>query len=784
MAESVLDEIEPPFSYVEIDGLVELLFDPPSAKVANQVIRNLTDAELTVSQSCSVQDSLQSSYFCRWSTVRLNAIRATVDVDFVVDLLCEVLQNDNAWSVRRAAIAALFRSNHRHHIAIASDDPHWRVRHALVDTFLEWGEDESERNGILALLTSDEREPRAEGIRIYLEHVWLGRDLPSDIPTASEPSEDCPFWDWYPQVVARRMENMGEVGRRNSIDWMPLLIGLDNEQVRKQAGNALSMHGEGRHFAAAINLLADPRADAAHSLRAVLGKLSLDRIQSIIDYLLATDQRSPTQTEWLLDQFDEQYSRPELEDFITHLSASIATEKTGVRRAFARIGLRSTEFIPVETFARFVETDSDPKVQGIGMAVLRKQKIAPADQSFAIDRVFDGNSLVRLEATDWLLESSPTAEFLTTAAKHRDSQVRKLVGKYLASHRDQSPELLRQLQADFHPYVRAAALTSERAKTLLADPSKETSWLVLSRAAKFEKTPLWEIAPQETWHQTLKPEPNNDPINLEFGSTECKVPFGDMGADVSRIGLSGHYGLPEEGFAEAVSTGVNLMFWEPYYQTMTNFFRRVPAVEKNRIHLIAGTYEANPKKIRTDLERALRLLKFERLSLFLLYWTHSWGRVTDEVVDELDKLKSEGKTAMYSLSTHNRPLAIDAIQRGWNPIMVRHSAGHRGAEETVFPVASKYRSTLISFNNTCYGRLLQPIGNSPGLSPADCYRYTLAQSAVSICLTAPATLEQLRENLQALVHPEISPEEMERMKRHGDLLYRQDKTFERLVRRL
>ncbi|MFT7639961.1 MAG: HEAT repeat protein, partial [Pirellulaceae bacterium] len=362
MAESVLREIEPPYSDVEIDSLVELLYDPPSARTAGEAIRKLTGVELTVSQSSVVQDALQSCYFCRWSTIRLNAIRATYDVDFVVDLLSDVLQNDTAWMVRRAAVSALFRSSHRSKIAIASDDPHWRVRHALVAALLKWGEDEDQQHGILKLLTTDDRESRTEGIRIYLEHVWLGRDLPSDIPVAIEPSAECPFWDWHPQVVARRLETMGEVGRRNAIDWMPLLMGQDNEQVRKQAGKALAMHGEARHFAAALDLLGDSRHDAANSLRALLVTLSLDRIQAVIDYLLATEQRSPTQTAWLLDQFDSEYPRPELDRFIVNLATDVFSNKTIVRRALARIGLRSSNLIPVDIFARFADSDTDLKV--------------------------------------------------------------------------------------------------------------------------------------------------------------------------------------------------------------------------------------------------------------------------------------------------------------------------------------------------------------------------------------------------------------------------------------
>jgi len=50
-------------------------------------------------------------------------------------------------------------------------------------------------------------------------------------------------------------------------------------------------------------------------------------------------------------------------------------------------------------------------------------------------------------------------------------------------------------------------------------------------------------------------------------------PLGQTGLQLSPLGLSGHYGLPEEGFAHALDAGVNLFFWEPNYNTQTRFFQ-------------------------------------------------------------------------------------------------------------------------------------------------------------------------------------------------------------------
>jgi len=77
----------------------------------------------------------------------------------------------------------------------------------------------------------------------------------------------------------------------------------------------------------------------------------------------------------------------------------------------------------------------------------------------------------------------------------------------------------------------------------------------------------------------------------------------------------------------------------------------------------------------------------------------------------------------------------------------------------------------MTFNNTCYGRLLTPCGGLPPPAAADCYRYSLAQPAVRCCLSAPATLEQLEENLAALRDPDFADGRRRQMLTHGAALY-------------
>jgi aryl-alcohol dehydrogenase-like predicted oxidoreductase len=203
---------------------------------------------------------------------------------------------------------------------------------------------------------------------------------------------------------------------------------------------------------------------------------------------------------------------------------------------------------------------------------------------------------------------------------------------------------------------------------------------------------------------------------------------------------------------------------------------------RQSIHLLAGTFEADGRRIRRDVEAALRALQFERLDVFLLFWVQSWQRVTPDVREALEHLQAEGKIAAFGLSTHSRSLAVEALETGWDPVMVRHSAAHRGAEKEVFPRAAERGASLITFSNTCYGRLLQPHNGRPPPTAADCYRYTLAQPGVRACLSAPATLAQLDENLEALRDPVLPPERRDDLLAFGERLYEEETVFRKWLR--
>ena len=670
----------------EVEGLVELLAATPTARIAMAVI-----TALEASTAPLIVEGLLTALDSPHNTVRLAALQALHDRQAFtnLDALERRLREDAAWLVRRAALRALADSPERWRILVAADDPHWRVRHALIEALKSWSETPESQREIDERLAVLRPHPRVQGLREYLHFCW-GDDQtsPSEPYHDANPLYQHPLWDWDVAVLLRNLERLTDAERRGQLDVMPLLLADADDRIRNQAAEALLRWGQAQHLAAALALLDEPRLGAGETLVNLIERLDLDRLEDAARYIVALPAATPQQRLWAQRQLDETSDGP-----------------------------------------------AEP-------------------------------------------------EQLEDLVRHWDPRVRTAAVEQLATRNDEhSAALLRQLQMDHHPHVRAAALTLERATALIQEPTRETSWHVLAKAARLMKTPLWNLEPQST-RETRGAEPRASRQAIQLGIPHgAFIPrrLGPEQWQVSPLGVSGHYGLPVEGFACAYEAGVNLMFWEPNYQTMTDFFSQLSPAQRNTIHVIAGTFEADGQRVQRDAERVLRLLKIERISLFLIFWVQSWKRITPEVRAALEQLRTSGKVARYSLSTHNRPLAVEALEAGWNPLMVRHSAAHRNAEQRIFPRAIELGASLITFNNLCYARLLKPRDDAPPRA-SDFYRYTLSHPAVTVCLTAPATLEQLQENLSVLDDLDLPDDRRRLLHQYGDAVYREDAVFRKLVR--
>jgi HEAT repeat protein len=760
-----------------IEGLVELVYQPPSAAAALAAITALEGRPQGI-----VRDALVAALESSQSSVRLAAVESLHrrGAGLVEDLV-RLLKGDPSWMVRRAALRALAdrEDADRWRVLTAGTDPHWRVRHALIQTLLPWGQTEESRQEVGNRLAGS--DARVHGVRAYLRWRWSG--IEPDVPSAAadDPLQACPFWDWDSAVLARRLKDMGEAGRRQALGFMPLLLGHADERVRAQAAAALRNWGEPAVLTRVVALLEEARGDGAAPTRELLAALDLDRKEATARLLLESNESSAAQLAWALDQIGDAIPFAEVSSKVGRQVMEAASLPPLVRAALARLAGR-WEDSQGGNLILCLLGDPEAEVQKDALAALAGRRDVIPDRPVQARLLHAGSPVLRCAAVACFAAQADRATLEQLAADD-DARVRVALARAIAQWAITGTDaVLGRMQADAHPLVRAAALTPAAAAQLVCNPADETSWHVRAQVARLAKVPAWQLIPRAPWEPAPTIPASPAPVAPRRREPPCARLLGPQRLPVAPLGVSGHYGLPVEGFVRAVEAGVNLLFWEPNYQTLTEFAGRISSGDRAALHFVGGTFEADARRVRRDAERVLRLLRLERLSIYLLFWVQSWQRVTPDVQDALERLREEGKVAAYGLSTHSRRLAAEAIEAGWNPIMVRHSAAHRGAEHDVLPRAAARGASVITFSNTCYGRLLQP---RPGLAPpcgADCYRYTLEQPGVVACWTAPATPELLEENLGALRDPALPVDRRERLLAQGASLYEEETIFRRLVR--
>lgn len=423
--------------------------------------------------------------------------------------------------------------------------------------------------------------------------------------------------------------------------------------------------------------------------------------------------------------------------------------------------------------------------------------------------------------------------FGLVGAIHPDAWVRARVAELLdPRHRDELQALLR-LSGDTSPMVRAAAATvleaavdlDERIAALIDARDSDDlvrksafTWLVrrgddaafqhliaaLERGAEQPEVTqhleaLSLVFPDQSFARVPHLEERR-PVAAVVGDAPPKRRrenrrastlrvLGQTGVRLSPLVLSGAHGLPAGVCAEAHDAGLRSFFWEPKYRELSRFLRS-RRIARDSFTVIAGTYYAGAEGIRTDVERTLKQLRFDWVDVFLLFWVRSSERVSDEDFATLDALRTEGKIRTFGFSTHDRAICVNALQNApWPVVMTRHSAAHPGAEEHVFPAAIAHGTGILTFTATCYGRLLRPTAQTTETSTialptaTDCYRYSLSQSGVSACLTAPRNRDELFENLDVLDGEKLEPEAMAAIRAHGVAVRAENHRFDTLVRR-
>lgn len=260
--------------------------------------------------------------------------------------------------------------------------------------------------------------------------------------------------------------------------------------------------------------------------------------------------------------------------------------------------------------------------------------------------------------------------------------------------------------------------------------------------------------------------------------------LGRTGIRVCRLGLSASYWPGKKAIYKAVDSGINFLFLFGIDRQMVTVLRDLFQRHRHELVVTTGAYNYvwARQNVRRAFERRLRQLRTDHIDFFLFLGVMKEKEMPPQVVEDLVRLREEGKVRGIGLSTHDRTFAGRLASEGLlDTFMIRYNAAHRGAEQDIFPHLSAHNPTLISYTATRWSFLVRRPRNWPrdGRIPTApmCYRFVLSNPHVDVCLTAPRNMKQLEENLTSLREGPLPEEDMAFMREFGDAVHHTKKYF-------
>ena len=242
-----------------------------------------------------------------------------------------------------------------------------------------------------------------------------------------------------------------------------------------------------------------------------------------------------------------------------------------------------------------------------------------------------------------------------------------------------------------------------------------------------------------------------------------------LGKRVHRLGLAGSHGIDDAGIRAAFDLGVNYVLWTR--PGMVPALRDAVRRDRERLVIATGPVIGHFRfTIRRAAEKALRTLGTDYLDVFQLFWAGTMSAIDGRTLDELQRLKDEGKIRMSGISIHDRQRAARLVED--SPIdlfMLRYNAAHPGAETEVFPHLARRRPAVVAYTATSWRKLLRrPKGwAGPAMTAGECYRFCLGNPSVDVVLTAPASRTELEANLGEVARGPLDPQRLSEVREFG-----------------
>ena len=256
------------------------------------------------------------------------------------------------------------------------------------------------------------------------------------------------------------------------------------------------------------------------------------------------------------------------------------------------------------------------------------------------------------------------------------------------------------------------------------------------------------------------------------------VILGRTGLDVSRLGIASGYGAPAAAIEKAYHEyGINYFLWStPRNLKMGTALKTLAKTEREKMVIVLQSYDHSGFLTPRGVNKGLKALNIDYADVLLLGWYNYYPK---RVIQTALELKEQGKIRFIAMSGHKRKLFGKLAGDPSCPIdifMIRYNAVHRGAEKDIFPfLPRENRPGITIYTATCWRKLLKEKKMPPGEKPltaADCYRFVLSNPNVDLCLTGPASMEQMEQGMKALEQGPLSTEEMKRIGRIGDYIYK------------
>ena len=259
--------------------------------------------------------------------------------------------------------------------------------------------------------------------------------------------------------------------------------------------------------------------------------------------------------------------------------------------------------------------------------------------------------------------------------------------------------------------------------------------------------------------------------------------LGKTNLAVGRLGLAGSYGAPAAAYEKAFEKGCNYFYSgsgrkrSQMKQAVKNLVRQG---HRDQMVVSIQTYARFGFMMEVWFKQSLGSMGIDHADILMLGWHNS--APSNRLMEFALKMKEQGLCRFIGLSGHNRSLFPDLAEKKIFDIFhIRYNPAHRGAKKESFPLfEEKSPPGLVTYTATRWGHLLQQKHMPPGesaLSASDCYRFSLSDPRVNICLCGPRDMDQMQTALTALDKGPLTQKKAKRITRIGDHVHRSAKGF-------